>query len=165
MFVSQINTAASDSGKIYSFDTLGNYSVFASGFNQPRKLLFDNDNRLYVADYAENMIYMIECDNTSRALEDRFCDSPLSVKEVESHANSLIAYPNPSNGQFDILLDESTAIYEVRVLNALGEIIKISNVSVDSSIHIDISDQSAGVYFVLGMDLGNVVSQSMLIIH
>ena len=165
MFVSQMNTASADSGKIFSFDTLGNYSVFASGFNQPRKLIFDSDNRLYVADYAENMIYMIECDNTYRALEDRFCDAPLSVKEFESRANSLSVYPNPSNGQFDILLDESTVIDEVLVMNALGEVVEVSNVSVARSIHVDISDQSSGVYFVVGSDLGEVVTRSTLIIH
>ncbi len=147
-------------------DNSGGYFLFAEGFNQPRDLVFAQDNRLYVSDSEGGRIYVIECNDQGRLFAERtFCDQVLSVSEVETRANSLSVYPNPSNGQFDILLDESTAIDEVQIINALGEVVEVSKVSVARSVHIDISDQSAGVYFVVGVDLGEVVSRSTLIIH
>ncbi len=166
MLVSQVNKFNPDSGKIFKVDNSGGYFLFAEGFNQPRDLVFAQDNRLYVSDSEGGRIYVIECNDQGRLFAERtFCDQVLSVSEVETRANSLSVYPNPSNGQFDILLDESTAIDEVQIINALGEVVEVSKVSVARSVHIDISDQSAGVYFVVGVDLGEVVSRSTLIIH
>lgn len=165
MFVSQINTVLNDSGKIYSFDTLGNFSVFASGFNQPRKLIFDNDNRMYVADYANDMIYVIECTTEKRSLNDRFCDVQLSNSEIEARRKSLSFYPNPCDGVLNISLDEISEVDQILVLNSLGQQVKSIYPSIDESISVDFKDNFPGIYVVVGLKNGTVTSQSRLILN
>ena len=162
LFVSQINTAFSDSGKIFMFDTLGNYSLFGTGFNQPRKLLFDTDNRMYIADYAENMIYMVECDSLNRAQDDRFCDQPLSMAELDALNNNIGVYPNPSSGQFEIMLDQTSQVDRLLISNPLGELVRDVRLLDFESLSIDLTDQSSGVYFISAMSSGTVVSHTKI---
>lgn len=60
MYVTHLYTSQSTAGKIYSFDTLGNISLFAQGFNQPRDIIFDDEHRMYVSDFMGGKIYVIE---------------------------------------------------------------------------------------------------------
>ncbi|MBA3704627.1 MAG: M4 family metallopeptidase [Bacteroidetes bacterium] len=100
------------------------------------------------------------CTNT--ATKNVFVSSCLlSVDNSNNPFSSMIIYPSPSNGKFTLELglsqNEKT---ELKIVNALGQIIKTENhnfASGNNKLSLDISDFRNGVYFIELKTSSNVI--------
>lgn len=73
------------------------------------------------------------------------CSAPLALNDFDLE-NSIVIYPNPSNGVFSITFKNSDpAFYNITVLDILGK--KIKNISIKNS-KIDLSELSNGTYLL-----------------
>lgn len=71
------------------------------------------------------------------------------VKEV-AEESKVIMFPNPTTGIFYLENRANTALNQIQVFNALGQLIKIKDNSLnkDAVLQLDLSTQPAGTYFV-----------------
>lgn len=149
MFVSQLYTNNADSGKIYQFDTLGNLSVFATGFNQPRNLIFDNDNRLFVADFLESKIHVIECADDPPAGVETFC----AVDSSGTSINELIltepyrVWPIPSRGSLTVHAPHPLAA--IKLLNTTGQVVNAWSLKEGGNeMQLNLGELATGLYYL-----------------
>ena len=74
--------------------------------------------------------------------------------------NSVVIYPNPSNGNFIISSPSPVKNQTVRVINTLGEIVFKSSLFNESQKEINLRNVSPGIYFVeIAGDEGNTVKK------
>ncbi len=69
------------------------------------------------------------------------------LNELSSN-NEINIFPNPTSGQFTLLFDKVKEKVEVKVVNAIGQIVLRKTISSTDKINLNISDQASGVYFV-----------------
>lgn len=70
------------------------------------------------------------------------------VSSTSSNENRFIVFPNPTNGETEIMFNRSVNNITIRVFNVTGQkIVEKINVS-GSRFNIDISNQTSGVYFI-----------------
>lgn len=73
--------------------------------------------------------------------------SPTSIVEQVQTDKSLTIYPNPSNGQFNIINENQNKINSIEIYNTFGErIYTIRNIK--QQYEIDLSSYPKGIYFV-----------------
>ena len=68
----------------------------------------------------------------------------LGMTEMNDENESLLIYPNPTNGKFNI---EAISITEVEVVDVMGQKVATYNVN-DDSCEMDLSGFNTGVYFI-----------------
>ena len=68
----------------------------------------------------------------------------LDIEEIETDNESLLVYPNPTNGKFNV---EARNITEVEVLNVVGQNVATYIVNGDSC-EIDMTGFNTGMYFI-----------------
>ena len=68
------------------------------------------------------------------------------ISEKEMNEN-IIIYPNPTSNKFIIEMDNQKDSYNLEIFNTIGQIILNKRIF-NSFEQIDLSDQSAGIYFV-----------------
>lgn len=68
----------------------------------------------------------------------------LDIEEIEKDNESLLVYPNPTNGKFNV---EAKNIAEVEVLNVVGQNVATYIVNGDSC-EIDMTEFNTGMYFI-----------------
>ena len=67
----------------------------------------------------------------------------------EENSNSLLVFPNPSNGMFSIEISGTKGeIVDLKIVNAIGEVAYYSQATKEKFI-VDLTGQARGVYFVL----------------
>jgi hypothetical protein len=73
-------------------------------------------------------------------------DSSTSI-EVSEHANDVLVSPNPTNGLITISLPSGASIGSIRVIDALGQVVKEEQVR-NSNNQLDLSTFNDGLYFI-----------------
>lgn len=71
-----------------------------------------------------------------------------NLPSLPNSVNSFIVYPNPSNGVFDIVVQDGRLIKNVAVTNVAGQTMKSISVGNQSLINLDLSDIPKGTYFL-----------------
>lgn len=100
--------------------------------------------------YIPSVLWTASGVQTARFIRPNF-GTPISVGTRTAGNVFAELYPNPSNGQFQVLFADGFAeAATVTVTNAMGQTIRnISvNPSAQSTLSIDLGDQAAGMYFV-----------------
>ncbi len=82
------------------------------------------------------------------------------LAEITTKGNSLSIYPNPNNGEFMII---SGADINLIVVNSLGETVNKINLTAASEQKINLTNLSAGIYFIVGKNDLGLVRQKILI--
>ena len=72
---------------------------------------------------------------------------PVNIKEGEKQL-SVSIYPNPSEGIFNIFLNDVSALKELQILDLTGRIIYVQN-KLNKIIDVDISSYPAGMYYLV----------------
>jgi hypothetical protein len=86
---------------------------------------------------------------------------PTSVSLVEVPNSIIKIFPNPTNGSITISLEEIMSIINLRLTNALGQVILTKNYESTNRINFDL-DTPKGVYF-LQVDIdGQVITKKIL---
>lgn len=75
------------------------------------------------------------------------CVEVLNVSIDERFQSQLKVYPNPSQGSFLLDLGRQHNIIEIKVLNALGQVIQKGNYEFQKEIHLNLPAQK-GIYFI-----------------
>lgn len=87
--------------------------------------------------------------------------STASVQELEQQNSLFKIYPNPSNGMFSLIVEQD--IEDIEITDLSGKIIKsISNIT-QSQMEIDLSSQSAGVYFIKAVSDNGVATKKIIL--
>ncbi|WP_317896715.1 T9SS type A sorting domain-containing protein [Aurantibacillus circumpalustris] len=79
-----------------------------------------------------------------------------------SHLNSEISiYPNPNDGKFTI---QTNADLKLSLVNELGQLIRVINLSAINNHEVNISDLAKGIYFVSGRKDSSQIYQKIVVI-
>ncbi len=90
--------------------------------------------------------------------------SALSTEDTIKAANTIVIYPNQSNGEF--IIKSALTISEIKIVNQLGEIIYTFLNSTQSALPVlNLSSQPKGIYFVQITDNTNMVLNKKIIIQ
>jgi Secretion system C-terminal sorting domain len=76
------------------------------------------------------------------------CDTAVGIRSSIDDENRIQLFPNPTNGYFSILLNEIFQKMNYTIFNLNGILIEQKKVSSTSSINIDLSQYSSGIYFI-----------------
>ena len=131
------------------------YEKDGSGFwNQTQKLLtndrFTSDKFGHTVDLDNDTIIGGAPEDNSTAGPSTgalyiFEDGVLGVNDTD-HANSIVAFPNPTNGSVTISLGSTYVGVELSVVNMLGQTIFLKKYTDSNSLEFDIEGTS-GMYF------------------
>jgi hypothetical protein len=87
------------------------------------------------------------------------------VNEVTDGVNVNV-YPNPSNGKFEVAvtLDEKSDVI-IKITDVLGKVINSVNVNqvTEANVPVDLSQVSAGVYFVQVINGNSITTKKISI--
>lgn len=94
---------------------------------------------------------MANCSRRTSLNTSTVCIAPNGVQENNISNVEMTIFPNPTNGELNITLDLlNTQDFTISIVNTLGQVVKeIKQVqSNGGTVKVDLSNQSAGVYFV-----------------
>ena len=74
---------------------------------------------------------------------------------------NIIIYPNPTSNKFIIEMDNQKDSYNLEIFNTIGQIILNKRIF-NSFEQIDLSDQSAGIYFVKKQSAKNTMVKKII---
>ena len=77
-------------------------------------------------------------------IDGKFEYSKIIVVRSEGKKNSVVVYPNPSNGLYTIVLDEKAEIEQISLMTVTGQSIDVNI----SNNQLDLTNEAAGVYFL-----------------
>lgn len=117
-----------------------------------------SDNAWYAYSHSSSWGY-----NVQSGIFPIVCNGPADIAEPGT-LESILIYPNPSNGMLNInLINYHKPEVSIGIYNSMGKLIK-SLVSESSIMQVDLSDQSAGIYFVsLVSEEGSVIRRVSVI--
>ncbi len=125
-----------------------------------------------VFDYGETEDYCIQILATKAHENDELVSRTNSlldpIKLSDDHAiNTISIYPNPADQVMNIVLDPSSKIVELNLLDLHGRIIRtIEYPSLNSEIKVDTGDLTNGLYYIIAIsDRGKSHSERIIIQH
>jgi hypothetical protein len=86
------------------------------------------------------------------------------INEIKESFNTVVFYPNPSNGIYTISLQNSSGESKVEIYNMLGEQIYRSNLNEPTAL-VNISAQANGVYMYHVIKEGHLIGSGKLVIR
>ncbi|WP_317898461.1 glycine-rich protein [Aurantibacillus circumpalustris] len=107
---------------------------------------------------------------TVTGTDDNGCSSTATVQvKISSCAglnefshlnNGITIYPNPNDGKFTI---QTNADLKLSLVNELGQLIRVINLSANNNYEVNISDLAKGIYFVSGQKDGLQIYQKIVV--
>lgn len=123
---------------------LGNGSVNQVTMPVGLKNLLQTDNPLVL--YPESK-YLYPCSDAQN-LRSSYCPVTLGIHDNVSIVNNLFLFPNPTSNNITIILPTQTSTNELKLYNLLGELILSKQTLNQTSLNIDISSFTKGIYFI-----------------
>jgi hypothetical protein len=81
----------------------------------------------------------------------------LAIEDINQKQLQIKVYPNPSNGVFNIELENTKNIKQITVYNTLGQIVRtVSTKQAIKTYKLDLSGNSKGLYFI-GIEVDNTL--------
>lgn len=108
----------------------------------------------------EGCLYVIRGGYTTNGRITRICPSDMSVEEPEQIIFSV--YPNPSNGTFEIVLNQSSGEYFIHIADITGRNVFTKSFN-SNEIRMDLQHLSKGVYTVSIEKEGKISAQKIII--
>lgn len=141
--VNTVDTATTASGVTITADeTNGTYQWIDCSNNSP---IAGETGQSFTATSNGNYAVVVTingCSDTSS------CNVVNSVSLDDLTQHNILVYPNPTDGVFNVEIDEVQEITSIEVTDVLGQIIHTES-TVSSISTFDISDHQTGVYFVI----------------
>ena len=137
-------------GTLYN-DSFTHKAMSFSSMNEERAVAY-NQSPLNSINEGNSEITLPKFSINTIELNNVELQDVLSNKEYT--LQDVVAYPNPSKGEFDIRMPNAFKNVQLQIFNMYGQSISNQIYSVDGGkLHIDISDKPSGVYFVkLGLN-------------
>ena len=118
----------------------------------------------YIATGASSRIFLLKTDSLGNV-------APTGISTNFIQGNEILIFPNPSNGVFELKSEMENEKSEIKIYNALGEIIYQSEIKNDKT-EIDLSSQPKGIYFYQitspfpsGVGRGEAISSGKIIVQ
>ncbi len=91
----------------------------------------------------------------------------VGVDEAQAQANpaSLLVYPNPNDGQFQVIVNSTAKNKQIEVYNTLGQLIQAVELDDNlqsQSVSLNLSEQATGVYFIVLKDSNGLCSKKVI---
>ena len=112
-----------------------------------------------IKDKDENVLYQSEGEMQPGVFMTYDNNCSLDMEEVENENNSLLIYPNPTNGKFSVKADD---ICEIELLNIVGQCVATYDVD-DDSYEIDMSGLETGIYFVNVKTENEIITKKIIL--
>ncbi|MDI1355686.1 MAG: T9SS type A sorting domain-containing protein [bacterium] len=84
----------------------------------------------------------------------------LGISEINSANQNITVFPNPNTGEFTI---ETTGDSVLRLLNSIGQELKVLNLTESNNHQANVKDLANGVYFLVGENAGGKVNQKIVV--
>lgn len=114
-----------------------------------------NTNGLFNESFANvsnyfNLLYCMSIDELSLypTFQTGSCELSVGVDSFINEKQKPNVYPNPSNGKFNIEINDITQFSGLKIFNLLGEEYTIENITLENKITVDLEDFPIGVYFL-----------------
>lgn len=140
--------AVGNSGSILNTTNAGKtWTIQTSGTSSNlRSVIFTKNNIGYaVGDGGTLLKYTVNATNISELFND----------------DKIFIYPNPINDKFNIEIDNQKGLYNLEILNIIGQVI-LNKKLINSVEQIDLTGQAAGVYFVKLQSANNTVVKKII---
>lgn len=82
------------------------------------------------------------------------------IEEFEQNNGNISIYPNPNNGEFNILADKDL---KLKLINELGQVIKEFELNAYNAHKVQIADLAKGIYFITGSNNQAVTRQKIIV--
>jgi hypothetical protein len=82
------------------------------------------------------------------------------ISSISSKQNSVLVYPNPSNGDITVKSDEAIRL---NLINELGQVVKTISLSDSNNYQTSISNLTSGIYFIIGTNNNNTINQKIVV--
>lgn len=101
----------------------------------------------------------------------RFILTPLIILGTEELGDSspvggvLTIYPNPSSGEFQVIIDVPTNNSKIEVYDMMGQLVSsfaLPDSEISQTVSLNLSDQATGIYFIVLQDQNGVYSQKVI---
>lgn len=79
---------------------------------------------------------------------------------VIANENTLVVYPNPSNGEFTITGDSDISL---KIVNELGQEVSSIKLSAQNDHKVSVSNLANGIYFIVGQNENGAVNQKIIV--
>jgi hypothetical protein len=86
------------------------------------------------------------------------------LEKIAASKTNVSVYPNPSQGEIHVLLNEVTEDQSLEVYDALGRLVHIAQIS-DTTTTLKLDNQAKGIYSLRIIEKGSVVSQKRIILQ
>jgi GH18 family chitinase len=90
-----------------------------------------------------------------------FCNTVTSIEPTQKQEEQLLVYPNPSNGQFNLIIPTSTAASTCNVYTIDGKLIQEINTTGKTSDEIKLSEK--GVYFIRYVSKQKTITKKLIV--
>ncbi|MBK6995543.1 MAG: T9SS type A sorting domain-containing protein [Lewinellaceae bacterium] len=88
--------------------------------------------------------------------------SPNLTNVLENPVSTILVYPNPTSGSFQVQSKQAQNVVKIEVLNAAGSLVKRHEMRQTDSFEMDISDVPVGMYILLLFTEKDVFKQKIL---
>jgi hypothetical protein len=123
---------------------LGNGSAAQVTMPAGLKSLVQTDNPLVV--YPESK-YQFPCSNIQN-LRSSYCTTVLGIDDNYPIENSLFLFPNPTSNNATVILPKLSSNNELKLYNSVGQLMISKQTLNQTSLSIDLSSFSKGIYFI-----------------
>lgn len=168
-----INSVGSYDGFIAKYDSNGNYILAetfgGSGYASISETDMDGLGNIYITgDHSGTSDFnpsistytLTSVAGSVDAFVLKLGNTVIGIKEL-SKTSSLLVYPNPSNGMVTVKLS-SQGNYQL--INALGQTIKTFHLNSNNNFTFTMEDLQQGIYYVVGKENNQTVSQKIIVI-
>lgn len=154
--VTQLNDSmliANDSAATYQWINCSNNELIAGQTNQSFQAAANGNYAVIVTENG--------CSDTSSCYALNF--TGVGISETNPAAFTLI-YPNPSNGKFQISIDQLhfNSSSDIEISNLLGKVI-YQSVITSPKTEVDLSSQAKGIYFLTMHDGQNIYTKKIIL--
>ncbi|PBQ32068.1 hypothetical protein CNR22_09895 [Sphingobacteriaceae bacterium] len=82
------------------------------------------------------------------------------IEELKGIGNSVIVYPNPSNGDFNVSTDSEITL---KVINELGQEVRTLSLTSENNFKALVTNLAGGVYFLVGQNTNGKINQKVIV--
>jgi hypothetical protein len=94
-----------------------------------------------------------------------FINVGINEPHIAVNNSSLLVYPNPGEGRFQVLINSDSENRKIEVYNSIGQIIQSISIAdglASQQISINLGDEATGVYFIVLKDDNGICSQKII---
>ncbi|PBQ32069.1 hypothetical protein CNR22_09900 [Sphingobacteriaceae bacterium] len=82
------------------------------------------------------------------------------IEELKGIGNSVMVYPNPSHGEFNVSTDSEITL---KVINELGQEVRVLSLTKENNFKASVTNLAGGVYFLVGQNASGKINQKVIV--